>query len=369
MKILFYLGHPAHFYLFKNVISELKIRGHKISILIKKKDILEYLLDNSDFNYTNILPKGRNNSIKGMAWGLAKRDMATLNYCIKERPDIMLGTSIVISHIGKLLNIPSVIVNEDDSDIVPLFSKLSYPFADNILAPVSCSTGGKHDNWERKTIHYEGFHELAYLHPNHFNKDKRIVRRYLEEDVPFYIIRLAKLTAHHDADKEGISDDIVIKIVKILKSFGGKIFISAERELPDSLKKYNTSFSPLDMHHFLAYADLYIGDSQTMAAEAAVLGTPSIRFNDFVGKIGYLNELEYKYNLTFGIDTNSPSELYRKINQLLRTPNLKNEFQQRRKYLLQEKIDVAAFLVWFVEKYPDSVKIMKENPDQQYSFM
>lgn len=29
-----------------------------------------------------------------------------------------------------------------------------------------------------------------------------------------------------------------------------------------------------------------------MAAEATILGTPSIRFNDFVGKLGYLEELE-----------------------------------------------------------------------------
>jgi len=42
------------------------------------------------------------------------------------------------------------------------------------------------------------------------------------------------------------------------------------------------------MHHVMAFASLYIGDSQTMAAEAGVLGVPFVRFNDFVGRIGYL---------------------------------------------------------------------------------
>ena len=42
----------------------------------------------------------------------------------------------------------------------------------------------------------------------------------------------------------------------------------------------------------MAFASLYIGDSQTMAAEAGVLGVPFVRFNDFVGRIGYLRELE-----------------------------------------------------------------------------
>lgn len=55
------------------------------------------------------------------------------------------------------------------------------------------------------------------------------------------------------------------------------------------------------MHHVMAFASLYIGDSQTMAAEAGVLGVPFVRFNDFVGSIGYLRELEDKYELGYGI--------------------------------------------------------------------
>ena len=55
------------------------------------------------------------------------------------------------------------------------------------------------------------------------------------------------------------------------------------------------------MHHVMAFASLYIGDSQTMAAEAGVLGVPFVRFNDFVGRIGYLRELEDTYELGYGI--------------------------------------------------------------------
>lgn len=32
------------------------------------------------------------------------------------------------------------------------------------------------------------------------------------------------------------------------------------------------------------------------------------------------------------------------------------------------KIDVTAFMVWFVENYPQSAKIMKENPNFQNRF-
>jgi len=36
--------------------------------------------------------------------------------------------------------------------------------------------------------------------------------------------------------------------------------------------------------------------------------------------------------------------------------------------MLSDKIDVTAFMVWFVENYPESAKIMKENPEYQWSF-
>src|SRR5690606_13332766 len=115
-------------------------------------------------------------------------------------------------------------------------------------------------------------------------------------------------------------------------------------------------------------ASLYIGDSQTMAAEAAVLGTPSIRFNDFVGKLGYLEELEHKYGLTYGIKTSEPEKLLAKIDELLSFPHIKDEWAKRRDKMLSEKIDVTAFMVWFIENYPASVKVMRENPGYQYKF-
>jgi hypothetical protein len=47
---------------------------------------------------------------------------------------------------------------------------------------------------------------------------------------------------------------------------------------------------------------------------------------------------------------------------------LQKEWQQKREIMLKDKIDVTAFLVWFVENYPESKEIMKENSDYQYNF-
>lgn len=129
----------------------------------------------------------------------------------------------------------------------------------------------------------------------------------------------------------------------------------------------------------MVFASLYIGDSQTMSAEAGVLGVPFVRFNDFVGRIGYLRELEDKYELGYGIHASVLAEdsfirradgsaqpsgveaLYERVEQLVATPEeeRKATFQSRREKMLAEKIDCAKFLTWFIENYPQSVDAVR----------
>jgi predicted glycosyltransferase len=364
MHVLFYLGHPAHFHLFKNLIKELKRRNHKISILIKKKDVLEKLLIEESFYYKNILPEGRKDDKISVGLGLLKRDYRMFFYCLKNRPNLMVGTSPEITHVGKLLNIYSVVVNEDDAEQVPFFAKMAYPLATNILVPLSCSTG----KWKEKTIFYDGYHELAYLHPKYFTPSfEKIKELFKGGDSRFFILRFAKLSAHHDTGKTGITTEVAQKIIEKLKPFG-EIYITSERELEPQFEKYRIPINPRDMHDALFFTDLFIGDSQTMAAEAAVLGTPSIRFNDFVGKLGYLEELEVKYGLTYGIKTNEPDKLFNKIDELVSIKSLKNEFNKRKQKMLSDKIDVTEFMLWLFENYPNSLKIIEKDAEYQYNF-
>ena len=74
----------------------------------------------------------------------------------------------------------------------------------------------------------------------------------------------------------------------------------------------------------------------------------------------YLKVTKNHYTL-FGADVHSVEDLYLSW-------KIKQEFQNRRHKMLSEKIDVTAFMVWFIENYPESVKIMKENPDYQLRF-
>jgi hypothetical protein len=100
---------------------------------------------------------------------------------------------------------------------------------------------------------------------------------------------------------------------------------------------------------------MFIGDSQTMTAESAVLGTPALRFNDFVGELGYLEDLEHVYGLTYGVRTNNVEGLYTKLDELLSDPNLKETFAERRKTMLAAKMNFADWMIRFMNNYPKSI--------------
>lgn len=363
MRVLIYLGHPAHFYNYRNVIPKLKADGHQVEVLIKKKDVLQELMDNEGIPYHNILKEGRKDSKLGIAWGMVKRAWRLNVFCSSFHPDILTGTSVENSFIGKLRHIPVININEDDAAVVPKYAKLSYPWADEILTPVVCDNG----KWNEKSIKYHSYHELAYLHPNHFTPDRSVVEKYFPTDTPYFLIRFAKLKAHHDTGIKGISTEIAQRLIDILKPFG-RVYISSERELEPQFEPYRIHIKPIDMHHVMAFADLYMGDSQTMAAEAGVLGVPFVRFNDFVGRIGYLRELEDVYQLGYGIKTTEVDRLYETVESLIQMPDRKAVFQARRAKMLSAKIDLAAFLSWFIENYPDSAALMRKDPDYQWRF-
>ena len=196
-------------------------------------------------------------------------------------------------------------------------------------------------------------------------------------------MRFASLNAHHDSGIKGINTDIAERLVKILEPFG-TIYITSERPLEPQFEKYRIKINPLDMHNVMAFASLYIGDSQTMAAEAGVLGVPFVRFNDFVGRIGYLRELEDVYELGYGIHASvlpadspirrndgslQPSgveELYKRVEELVAMPSDQRRklWSERRQTMLSDKIDYAKFLTWFIENYPNSATEVKNaTPD------
>jgi predicted glycosyltransferase len=276
--------------------------------------------------------------------------------------DLGVGSSINIPHVSKLNKMKSIILDDDDDEVEPLFTRFGHPFADTILSPVGTPRKSK------KTVYVNTYHELSYLHPNWFTPDPTVLQEVgLKVGEPYFILRFNAFKAHHDVGVVGLTIENKRRLVEYLNK-RGKVFITTERNIDEEFMPFQLSVSPEKVHSFMYYATMFVGDSQTMTSEAAVLGTPAIRCNTFVGRIHYLEEEEHKYGLTYGFLPNETERMFEKIKELLAMPDLKEKWQTRRQKMLAEKIDYSKFLTWFVESFPESRKIIRDNPDYQWVF-
>ena len=361
-KIAVYLNHPSHYYVFKKFIELIRGEGFVVKIFVKEKDILNEILEKENQDFKVIYSNKKSNSVLDLVFNVLGKNKVLYKELKKFKPNLMVSCGSDVAQVGFLMRIPSFVLNDDDAKIVPYSAYTGWPFAKNIFAPPSCDMG----YWSKKTIFYKGYQKLFYLHPRYFKPEKSIVEKYISEDKPYFLIRSVSLTAHHDKNIRGLNNEVVESLIEKLTPHG-QVCISSERALPESLEKYRLQINPLDMHHLISFANLIIGDSQSMAQEAALLGTPSIRFNDFVGRIGVMEELEHKYGLTFGISPDYPEELLQRAEDLA-TLRDKDFFRNKAQKMLDEMIDPTSMLVWFIENYPSSARIMKENPDYQHNF-
>ena len=75
-------------------------------------------------------------------------------------------------------------------------------------------------------------------------------------------------------------------------------------------------------------------------------------------------ELHRKYDLLYCYD--GQKEALEKALELIKTPGIKEAWKNKRDAMLRDKIDVTAYMVWFVENYPESINMVKKDPQLQY---
>ena len=360
MRVLIDIGHPAHVHLFKNFSWEMIEKGHDVFFTCRDKEFEIYLLTKYGFKYKSFGKKYV--SKVGKVWGLIEFDVKEFLAGLKFRPDIFLSHgSIYAAHAAFLLRKPNIAL-EDTFNFEQL--RLSIPFSDVILTadydhPLTSN---------KKNISYAGYHELAYLHPNRFEPDKKVLNELgVNENEKYVIIRFVAWQASHDYGHQGISFENKLWAVKEFKKYA-RVFISSEGKLPDELKQYKIPIPAEKMHDAIAFASLVVGESFTLLSEAAVLGTPAILMHDT--HCYYLQEQQRRYNLSFNYSESAEDQItaINKAIEILRIKDIKQEWHKRKESLLRDKIDVTTFLVWFVENYPESFKVMKKNPNYQLHF-
>jgi uncharacterized protein len=359
MRILIDIGHPAHVHLFKNLVHESLKKGNEVLFTIRDKEFERELLKSYRFNFISF---GKHyKSLFGKLIGVFKFDLQLLVTSIRFKPDVFLSHgSPYASHIAFITGKPHISL-EDTFNFEQI--KLYKPFASAILtADYPHPPVGKYE------IRYSGYHELSYLHPNVFRPSETVLLTLnLKPREKFVILRFISWSASHDLGHKGISFDNKLRIVKEFSKLA-KVFISSEKPLPTELEKYHIPIAPEQIHDAIAFSSLMFGESATMTSEAAVLGVPGI-YLDNTGRY-YTKEQEEKYGLVYNYTESEKDQIsaIEKGIEILSGDEIRKNWQLKRVQLLADKIDVSAFLLWFVENFPQSLTTMKENPDYQKKF-
>jgi len=354
MKILIDIGHPAHVHLFKNFAWELQNKGHEILFTCREKEFEIELLEAYGFKYKSFGKKYK--SLVGKILGLAEFNFKMLKVSLVFKPDFFLSVgSMYAAQVSFLLGKPHLAM-EDTGNMEQV--RLYLPFTKVVFSPNELP-----ENLGSKQFRYNSYHELAYLIPKYFTPDKIIYKELnCVEGEKYVILRFISWDATHDVGQGGFSERQKDEVVDYLSS-RYKLFISSESCVPDKYKKFLFKISPDKIHDAMAFSNIVISEGATMASEAGVLGVPSIYVNSL--RRCY-NEDQEKYGLVFNFQ--SGKGVLNKIKDIEKIENKENEFKKRRDNLLAAKIDLTAFLIWYIENYPKSKVILKEDPDYQYRF-
>lgn len=297
MNILFDITHPAHVHLFKHVLWELESSGHDVWVTSRDKDVTVELLDAYDIPHQLLSATADNK--RGLVREWIQREYRLLQTARWFSPDVMVARyNPAVAHVSKLVGSRNVLFKS--SNVESAITRFTYPFVDCICTPkdIDLSFDG-----QGKQYTIDALQELSYLHPNYFESNTEELRDYgVSVDSKYYLLRFISWNAHHDIGQDGFSREAKRTLVEELDR-RGQVYISTEGDLPAEFEPYRLPVPAHLIHDLMYHADLYVGDSQTMATEAALLGTPSIRSNSFAGPndMTYFKLLEKEYDLVYSV--------------------------------------------------------------------
>jgi predicted glycosyltransferase len=362
MKILFSTFHPVDPQVVRYVAEKLQQNGHDIFFVVVEKEGIIYDIINSYGFKVKKIGKSKN-SLFGKILNVLLIDFRLFLTCLRYKPNIIFSpASPYTGHVAKLLGINHICWGDTETAVVNLRSSL--PFVDSLLLP-SCFYKEVPSD---KTIFFNAYKEIAYLHPNYFHPDNSVLRILNISDTDKIILmRFSALRASHDIGLKSKADDHLDQILYYIKELSkyAKVFISCtEKDLGPEFEEYRLNIHPSQYIHLLSFCSLYVGEGTTTASEAGVLGVPWINIQET--KRGYLIDQEINYEL--GFRTNEISCAFETALKWIQQENIKELWHLKRQKLLADKIDFTAFLVWFIENYPNSYKILKNNPEYQNRF-
>jgi predicted glycosyltransferase len=337
MRYLFLTNTPAHVHLYKHAVAALDARGHDVLVLGRDYSCTRALLEYHDLPYECY---GRLDTTKWSLFRqLPRHYWAILRKTRRYDPDRIFGMGAYAAHAGALSRTPVTLIL--DSEPTSLDHAISRPFVETILTPHAFGKdlGPKH-------YRFRGFKECAYLHPDVFDPREDIRERLgVAPDEQYALLRFNAFGSHHDVARSGIApakrhelvDHLAERATVFVSDEGGEMDLDATPARPFDLH-------PGLLHDALAAADLLVADTQTMVTEAALLGTPAIRSNSFVGDADMGNFLELeRAGLIFNLD--SFDAVIERALTLLADDSVAETWQRRRERYMDDTVNLTEVIV------------------------
>ena len=325
--------HPAWVHQFHHILWRMRDRGDEVMAFVAEKDGNSKLLESYGIPYIRCAKSTGKNPVEKAFLFLklsAQFSLAALRF----KPDIMIGRA------APMLAVASFVCGKphllyEDTEVSKFALKICKRLSTKLLTPRTFLTdlGARQERLDT-------YKELFYLHPSVFTPDRQKLRDVgFNPDEDYILVRFVAWNASHDIGKHGLDDAGKIELVKKLSKYG-RMYVSAEGNVPEELKPHLLK-TPYEMvHHVLAFAKLVYSEGATMASEAVVLGTHALYVNTIVS--GSTKEQAERFHLLYNF--NDGEDRYERATaqaiELLETPNLKALGLEKQKKLLSEKVDI-----------------------------
>lgn len=356
MKILIDINHPAHVHYFRNFIRMMESKGHTFKVINRDSPLINYLLDyyRIEHSIRNRRPK-RKGSLASLV-NLGKM----VGYCIKEsrafKPDLYLGfASSACAITSALFGKPCILI--DDTEHNRINHTIYLTFCTCVLTPFYFKK-----DLGKKQIYFNAFVEQLYLHSRYFKANEEVLEELKLKPYEYVLVRYIAYDAHHDLGTRPLSEEKRKEIVSGLSEKYSVLLSMENSPSDDFYSGYLLTLSPEQIHDVEAYAKFMVSEGATMASESFILGVPYLYINPLkVGNMDYQTTHYPEWTLQ-GCDANKVKSGIQQLEVC------DSDRIQASREIENKTIDPTAFLIWFVESYPHSYTVMKQNPNYQLNF-
>jgi uncharacterized protein len=361
VRIAVFINTPAQVHFFKNIVRILRENGNDVYLLARDYGETISLLNEMNLSY--YVYCNPPTSKFGKIFNLPFDVIRAYKYLKDLDIDIVTGFGIYDAYTSFLLRVPAIIFTDSE----PSANSKSYAIQYKLYIPfvaVAITPDTFRDDLGPKQIRIHSYKEMAYLHPKYYSPKEDILDLLgLEYGEDYAILRFNAFDAVHDVSRKGFSEEDKINLVKSLETYL-RVVISSEGNIPKELKKYASDIPKNRIHDALYFSKLLVTDTQTMATEGAILGTPTIRCNTFVGNNDMGNFLDLENNFHLMINCIDPKVATQKAVEWAKDKDeFKDNWLAKREKLLREKIDITKFMVSFIENYlPSSNQRISNYP-------